>query len=249
MTFAPMVSQKAIYDVLSRDAELASLLLTQIPTTVQRVDFNALPDSGSFDLLLFGTTSISILFDDLAADIQASIRLVTGYELVTVTGSFAAGFVFTFIGLETIQALMVVEDNVLLNGATPVVVTPTIVTAGSLSMVPQKVFDWVPENFQSYPYVVMNILPWSDRANRTWDGLEAEFQIDVWHRKLGTLKVQEIQKRIEELLHQANLCIQGWNIISMRRTFIDIAIDSDSVTRRGIQRFRIRLGRNSYQEP
>lgn len=104
-----------------------------------------------------------------------------------------------------------------------------------------KIYDTVPDN-KAYPYVVMYILPFNDRGNHTKEGLEVELQITVWNRERGYLPVQDIQKRIDELLHKANPCIDGWNIISLRRTVIDIQTEPDNITRQGIQRFRLMIG-------
>lgn len=106
-----------------------------------------------------------------------------------------------------------------------------------------KVFDYVPQNV-SYPYVTMQIRPMSDRGNHTLEGVSFEYQINVWYRGagLGDLKVQEIQARIDELLHKQDICIEGWNVINHRRSSVNIIDDPDSVTKHGIQIFNLMLG-------
>lgn len=110
-----------------------------------------------------------------------------------------------------------------------------------------RIFDssGVPEN-QAYPYVTLKIKPWIDRGNTTDEGLSAEINIDVWYRGpgLGDLKVQEIQKRIDELLHSQDICIDGWDIVVLRRNFIDILLDPDGKTKHGIQKFKLMIGEN-----
>ena len=104
-----------------------------------------------------------------------------------------------------------------------------------------KVYDNVPDN-TAYPYVVLYILPFIDRGNHTLEGLECELQVSVWHQERGNLPIQNIQKRIDELLHLAEPCIDGWNITGLRRTFVDIVTDTDNITKQGIQRFKLMIG-------
>jgi hypothetical protein len=108
----------------------------------------------------------------------------------------------------------------------------------------QKVFDHIPDN-SPYPYVSLRIKPMTDRANESWDGVQINVQIDVWYQYsgLGDLKVQQIQKRIDELLHDNNtMCIDGWNIVSFRRQTVTILDEPDGRTKHGVQIFNLFLG-------
>lgn len=107
----------------------------------------------------------------------------------------------------------------------------------------KKVYDFVPDN-QVYPYIKLKIKPWEDRGNHSWEGLKAEISIDVFYRATGRgdLEVQKIQKRIDELLHSQDICIEGWNIVVLRRSFVDIMTEDDNVTLHGIQKFKLFLG-------
>lgn len=106
-----------------------------------------------------------------------------------------------------------------------------------------NVFDNVPQN-HPYPYISLQLKPWSNRANTTWDGLDASLQINVWARVDGDLFVQSVQKRIDELLNNIDICVEGWDVISLRRTLIDIFQDPDGVTLHGVQTFNLKLGEN-----
>lgn len=105
------------------------------------------------------------------------------------------------------------------------------------------VFDHVPDN-QAYPYVTIQAKPWIDRGSETWEGLSATITINVWYRRSGSgdLEVQKIQKRIDELLHDKDICIEGWNIVAFRRSMIDILVDPDNITLHGIQIFNLMIG-------
>lgn len=111
-----------------------------------------------------------------------------------------------------------------------------------------RIYDYVPDN-SAYPYITLQILPWSDRGNHTNEGLECEFQINVFYKPdatnnlaRGNKTIHDIQKRIDELLHKTELCIDGWNTLILRRSFIDIQTNEDNVTKHGIQRFNLLIG-------
>lgn len=111
-----------------------------------------------------------------------------------------------------------------------------------------KVLDFVPDN-KAYPYVTLELKPWSDRGSYTFEGLESEIQINVWYQpgtsgntSRGDKPVQLIQKRIDELLHKQQLCIDDWNTLLLRRSFIDILTEPDNITKHGVQKFKLLLG-------
>lgn len=106
-----------------------------------------------------------------------------------------------------------------------------------------KIFDFIPNN-QSFPYIQLQIKPWEDRGNHTNEGLSAVITVHTFYRSpnRGDKKVQEIQQRIDTLLHNKDLCFDGWNVISFRRQLIDILIEEDSVTLHGVQKYNLLLG-------
>jgi hypothetical protein len=106
-----------------------------------------------------------------------------------------------------------------------------------------KIFDSVPDS-KPYPYVKLAIKPMQDRGNHTWEGVQFQYQIDVWYQApgQGDLKVQQIQSRIDELLHKQDICIEGWNIVVHRRSTVDILDEPDGRTKHGVQIFNLFLG-------
>lgn len=106
-----------------------------------------------------------------------------------------------------------------------------------------RVYDFVPQE-KSYPYVTIEIGPVTDRGSTTTEGLALEPQINVWHRAPGNKPVQDLQKIIDGLLHNKDICIDGFDLIVMRRSLIDLLTDPDSVTRHGVQRFKLFIGEN-----
>lgn len=107
----------------------------------------------------------------------------------------------------------------------------------------KKVYDFVPDN-QPFPFITIGEGEWQNRDNETSDGLGVDLMIHVWYRdpNRGRLKVQEIQKRIDELLHRTEPCIEDWNIVSLSRGMSTVTLDPDNVTLHGIQTFNLMIG-------
>lgn len=104
-----------------------------------------------------------------------------------------------------------------------------------------KIFDFVPDN-NPYPYVTIALKPFVERGNHTKEGWSCEFQVNVYHQARGDKDIQAIQARINALLNDAALCVDGWTTLGCRRTFVDIITLEDNVTRMGIQKFNLLLG-------
>lgn len=106
-----------------------------------------------------------------------------------------------------------------------------------------RIYDSVPDQ-RVYPYVTIQMKPMNDRGNHDWEGVGIKYQINVWYRApgQGDLKVQQIQERIDFLLHKQEICIEGWNIIVHRRETVDILDDPDGRTKHGVQIFNLMLG-------
>lgn len=107
----------------------------------------------------------------------------------------------------------------------------------------KKVYDRVPQE-KSYPFVTIGDMQWDDRGNHTWEGWQGLLTINVWYREpnAGRKGVQEIQKRIDELVHKTDPCIDGWNIVVLRRSSVNIVMEPDNITLHGIQKFNLMLG-------
>lgn len=88
------------------------------PGDQQLIAFSAIPDSGTFIL----GSSAAIQFNASAAQVQAALRLIPGYNNVTVSGDFTVGFTITFIGVDSPVSLITSTSN-LLNDITPVNIT------------------------------------------------------------------------------------------------------------------------------
>lgn len=112
-----------------------------------------------------------------------------------------------------------------------------------LSALVSGVFDTVPQN-QAFPFITIGETVFTDRSAHFLRGFEAELTIHVWDQSenWGRKRVQNIQKEIDRLLHTIDICIDGWNIISLRQNTVEVIVDPDNVTMHGIQKFNLMIG-------
>jgi len=132
----------------ARFATDADVTLVAGNDEVQTITFSGTPTSGSFKITLDDETTSAIDWNDNAATIQAELRAFVALVDVTVTGSFAAGFVVTFTGADGIQSqtIMTTSENTLDDGgAVTIVVTETTpgVSQGEASMTAEIAGDTV----------------------------------------------------------------------------------------------------------
>jgi len=100
------------------------------------------------------------------------------------------------------------------------------------------VFDDVPENLTP-PFVVIGDDTLIQFDTDGESGFEATLTIHTWSAYRGRAEVKEMQGAVYNLLHRADLTITGYNVLGCDFEFSQSMVDSDGVTRHGIQRFRI----------
>ena len=66
----------------------------------QIITFSGVPTVGSFLLKYNGADSAAILHNNTFAEVQTALRAVAGLSNVLVTGSFSAGFLVNFVGIQ-----------------------------------------------------------------------------------------------------------------------------------------------------
>lgn len=99
----------------------------------------------------------------------------------------------------------------------------------------------VPDNTASL-YVVIG-----DDTHIEWDtdgttGFESTITIHTWDNASATrglLAIKTLMGSIYTALHRATLTVAGYDAISCDFEFSETYIESDNVTRHGVQRFRI----------
>lgn len=228
----PTDTQLAIYNTLTGDNLLADRLGAPFQRTLT---LSSVPVSGSFKISWNGTETSALDYNVTAAQMQTALRLISALSEVTVTGSVSSGFTITLYGVVIVYTFVITSNT---TGVTITVasVTPT-----------QKIFDFVPQD-TAFPYVVMQVKPWTDRGNATAEGFECVLSVHVWYQPgkgttlgHGDYRIQRIQKRIDELIHSKPIAIAGWRNILLRRVLIDTLTDPDNVTKHGIQQFKLYL--------
>ena len=92
---------------------------------VQTILFSDVPDEGYFSVSYEGYETVSINYDDTAADFQTALRALDYLTDVTVSGDFSAGFTITFTGIDgdQEQPLLVEEENTLKKSAVALTIT------------------------------------------------------------------------------------------------------------------------------
>lgn len=91
------------------------------------IEFSAVPDSGSWSLAYDAESSLSLNFDDGAAEVETALQSIAGLEAATVTGDYSTGFeVVLGAGLDA--TLLTEETNTLEESLTPVIITVTDTT-------------------------------------------------------------------------------------------------------------------------
>lgn len=98
---------------------------------VQSIVLSGTPASGAYTLNHGADATSSLAYNANAATIQTALRLLTGLGSVTVTGSDAAGFVVTFLGLDGPTSNLTVSPNTVLDSlSNPIVFTVATLTVG-----------------------------------------------------------------------------------------------------------------------
>ena len=108
------------------------LVVIPMISEVQQLAFDAVADGGDFEINFDGDGPQVVQWDDDAATIQANLRAnIAGMENVVVTGSIASQtLTLTLAGYEGPAPLVTITNNNLVDGVTPIVITPSEVTDG-----------------------------------------------------------------------------------------------------------------------
>ncbi len=125
--------------ILSVSGNPAARFVTLLDTTlvagvdeVQDLDFSLVPTSGTWKLKYLTDETSSLAFNANAAAVQAALNALPLLSGVTVAGNYTSGFTITFAGADGKQPhpLLVVSQNSLQNGVTPVTTTLVETTPG-----------------------------------------------------------------------------------------------------------------------
>ena len=106
-----------------------------------------------------------------------------------------------------------------------------------------EVFDDVAEN-QTFPYLTIG----EDVLNE-WDtnstlGADSTITIHVWSRYKGRKQTKEIMGAIYNCLHRSTLTVTGYDFVSVNYDTETSFLDSDGLTRHGVQTYRVLIDKN-----
>ena len=103
-----------------------------------------------------------------------------------------------------------------------------------------SVYDHVPQS-SAYPYIAIGeatARP-GEADNNDGDIMAQTVTIHSWSRHRGMKEVKEIMGEVVGALNRASLSVTGFNVLESRFEFSETFMDPDTITRHGVQRFRI----------
>jgi hypothetical protein len=102
---------------------------------------------------------------------------------------------------------------------------------------PARIFDHVPPS-SDFPYLVLGEATTTPFDAKTEDGMEQTLTLHTWSRARGLRETKEIMAAAVKVLDGPSLALSGHTLILLRFEFAATFLDSDGLTRHGVQRFR-----------
>ena len=106
------------------------------------------------------------------------------------------------------------------------------------------VFTHVPQDLNTYPYVVLYETGLDGNDNDAHLGFDGVLNIHCWTDERDMAVIGNIQNAIYNALHNQELTMTGYNLGELHQEFTTILRDPDGITLHGVQRFRIILQTN-----
>lgn len=100
-----------------------------------------------------------------------------------------------------------------------------------------KVFDHVPQG-TAYPYIVIGEFTGVEFDTDDQDGAEITMTIHSWSRERGMKELQGLLDAAYGALHDQNFVVADEVVVLCYFEFVQTMIESDGLTRHGVQRFR-----------
>lgn len=114
-----------------------------------------------------------------------------------------------------------------------------VADAGVTTLVSTRVFDEVPTNQDTFPYVTIgedNLTQWDTDGLL---GFQGSVTIHCWSRYTGRKEAKDIMHAVYGVLHNANLTVTGYNSIMLQQRDQTTFLDPDGKTRHGVQTFAV----------
>jgi len=106
------------------------------------------------------------------------------------------------------------------------------------------VFTHVPQDLESYPYVVLFDSGMTSENNDAYLGFEGVFNLHSWTDQRDMAVIGNIQKAIYDVLNHAELTMTGYEVPDIQQEFSTILRDPDGITLHGVQRYKILIKSN-----
>lgn len=101
------------------------------------------------------------------------------------------------------------------------------------------VFDDVPQDYESFPYVTIGEAQHAEWGTHTESGQLVTCVIHTWSRQPGRAETKLIQGAIYDALHRAALTDDGAEFIDCQFIMSESFLDPDGITRHGVQQFKL----------
>jgi Protein of unknown function (DUF3168) len=101
---------------------------------------------------------------------------------------------------------------------------------------PARIFDHVPPE-SVFPYLVIGEATSTPFDAKTQDGMEQTLTLHAWSRYRGLKEIKDIMAAVSNALDQQALNLTGHTLVLLRFDFGATFLDSDGLTRHGVQRF------------
>lgn len=109
-----------------------------------------------------------------------------------------------------------------------------------LEAVPQltgKVYDHTPKG-TAKPYIVLGDMTGNEHDTDDTDGVEATVTLHTWSDKRGMKELQELLDLVRAALHNKSYAVAGETVVLGYFEFVQTMVETDGLTRQGVQRFR-----------
>lgn len=101
------------------------------------------------------------------------------------------------------------------------------------------VYDHVPQDSENFPYVQIGNDTFIDYSGDDFVGMDGDLNIHTWSSYKGKKEIKALQNEIYNLLNRADLTIIGYNVINIEQVYSNTFLESDGITRHGVQRYRV----------
>lgn len=111
--------------------------------------------------------------------------------------------------------------------------------ASVVALVGNRVFNHVPQTTPVFPYIRFFAVTNADWSSKGDQGLDQEFQIDIWSQQRGDLLVAEIADAVIAATHNLTLTLPAGELSVMLQHLQTLfLVESDGITHHGVVRLR-----------